>query len=191
MSEILNKRENNISVDLILVNSVPFTEVLVILNKYSHKNILFDSRIREKISNFKRFDTKQSHSIVGGSTDSVISYTLFTSNEKFKLKWIGFKPRDTPHTDILLHINSAAGVSRLHTKKYAMKGFKPLTAAQNLVPQVIKLKDKGYHPSGLFPTTAIKPKFVLPCVFSATGFVQRCATLTEKCSMWDISTTII
>ena len=53
ISEMLNKRENNTSVDLILVNSVPFTEVLGILNKYSHKNILFDSRLRVHLTNRK------------------------------------------------------------------------------------------------------------------------------------------
>ena len=60
ISEMLNKRENDTSVDLILVNSVPFTEVLEILNKYSPKNILFDSRIREK-SAISRDLTQNNH----------------------------------------------------------------------------------------------------------------------------------
>ena len=37
----------------------------------------------------------------------------------------------------------------------------------------------------------IKPKFILPCVFLPTGFVKRSATLTEQCSMWDVSTLFI
>ena len=126
--------------------------------------------------------------MVGRSTGSVCQYTMFSYSDKFKTQWLDFEPKDTPHTDTLLHINSAAGVSFAHTKKYATTGFKTLTPAQNSTPQVIKITEKVYHPSGLFPTQAVKPKFIFPCVFASTGFVKRCATLIEKCSMWDVST---
>ena len=118
-------------------------------------------------------------------------YTLFCTSDEFKVHWLGFQPKVTPHTDTLLHINSAAGVSVLHTKKYATKGFNKLSLEEIRVTQVIKITDKVYHPSGLFPSEEDKPKFVFPCIFAATGFVKRCATLVEKCSMWDVSTTLI
>ena len=48
-----------------------------------------------------------------------------------------------------------------------------------------------FHPSGLYHNSKEKPKFILPCVFSLTGFVKRPATLEEQCSMWDISNRVI
>ena len=94
------------------------------------------------------------------------------------------------HTHTLLHINSGAGVSISHTKKYATESFNTLTLAHNLTPRVVKIKE-DYHPSGLFPTKALKPKFEFPCVFNITGFIKRRATLVEKFSIWYVYKTLI
>ena len=42
---------------------------------------MFDSRIRGKYKSFVRYEVKQSHWLVGGSTDSVFKYTLFCKSD--------------------------------------------------------------------------------------------------------------
>ena len=101
--------------------------------------------------------------------------------------WLSFTPPSKPHTDILLHTNSATPMSRERTRKFACKGYKELTQQEYDTPHVQQITKDVYHSSGLFPHGAEKPKFILPCVFASTGSIKRCLTLTELCSLWDIS----
>ena len=47
-----------------------------------------------------------------------------------------------------------------------------------------------YRPSGLFPHQINKLAFILPCVFSATLYVNQYTPFKEECSIWDIPTTL-
>ena len=92
-----------------------------------------------------------------------------------------------PHTDILLYINSATRMSMARTKMYAFRGFTDLTRQEYDRPEIMLIERGVYHPSGLFPHKTHKLEFILPCVFSSTGYVKKCVTLPELCSIWDIS----
>ena len=186
ISEIEESFHSQTSVDMILVNGCKSHEVSSIENYITSQNVLFDSRIRGKYKSLVRYEGKQSHWLVGGSTDSVFKYTLFYTSDIFKHSWLNFKARQQPHTDVLLHINSATGISKEHTKQFACKGFSQFTTKEYQHPMVVSISKNVYHPSGLYPHLTPKPKFILPCVFSPTGFVKRPPNLLEQCSMWDI-----
>ena len=121
----------------------------------------------------------------------MFQYTLFCYTKDHKQAWANFQGPHQPHTDILLHVNSATGISKIHTIKFSCKGYTPFTMEEYTIPAAKNIAENVYHPSGLYPHKEEKPKFILPCVFSPTGFVKRSTTLAEQCSMWDVSTMLI
>ena len=60
-----------------------------------------------------------------------------------------------------------------------------------MTPQVESITNNVYHPSGLYPHNTVKPKILLPYMFSLTCFVKRSTTLEEQCSMWNVSHRVI
>ena len=188
ISNVKNVFTCQTSVDMILVNGCNSQEVSSLQECITSGVILFDSRIRGKYKTFTRYEGKQSHWLVGGSTDSIFKYTLFCDTDAHKQLWLGFQAPRQPHTDTLLHINSATGINKEHTKRFSCPGFKQFTPEEYKIPQVVPIANNVYHPSGLYPHLENKPRFILPCVFSATGFIKRPPTLIEQCSIWDIST---
>jgi hypothetical protein len=54
------------------------------------------------------------------------------------------------------------------------------------VPRVIQLQPTTYHVSGLFPLGKVNVRFVVPSIFSSTGWVRRKLTGAEMCKVWDL-----
>ena len=145
-----------ITVDLILVNSCGIQEVNEVYGKIQSQFMLFDSRIRGTVKDHTRYDGKVHHWMVGGATNKVFQYTLFSKADKNMKVWLSFTPPSKPHTDILLHTNSATPMSRERTRQFACRGYKELTQQEYDTPHVQQITKDVYHPSGLFPHSAEK-----------------------------------
>ena len=53
-------------------------------------------------------------------------------------------------------------------------------------PQVVQIRPNTYHVGGLYPSSALTPRFVAPCVFSQTGWVRRYLSGREMCEVLDV-----
>ena len=155
----------------------------LIQDKITSKTVLFDSRIRGRLVHYSRYEAKQSHWKVGRATSSLLQYTLFCNTEKYKQAWVDFQVYRQPHTDTLLHVNSVTEMSKAHTSRFSCEGFTAFTPEEYKIPKVQPITEHIYHPSGLYLHEKIKPKFILSCVLSPTGFVKRSTTLVEQCSI--------
>jgi hypothetical protein len=73
-------------------------------------------------------------------------------------------------------------------------GGLPCPAPQRPVwkqPEVMRLRPNTYSVGGLYPTDQISPRFVVPCVFSKTGWVRRRLTDEEMVQVLDIPKHVI
>ena len=104
--------------------------------------------------------------------------------------WRSHKADSTPHMDVLLHKNSASGINKKQTRDYTCKSYKDLSEKIYIISKLHIISQNVYHPSGLFPRQINKSAFILPCVFSATLYVNQYTTFKEKCSIWYIPTTL-
>jgi len=64
-------------------------------------------------------------------------------------------------------------------------------AAPEGKPQVVRIRPNTFHVGGLYPSGEMAPRFVVPCVFSKTGWVRRQLTVRERCWVYDIGAEMI
>ena len=95
-----------------------------------------------------------------GATTSMFQYTLFCYTKDHKQVWANFQGPHQPHTDILLHVNSATGINKTHTIKFSCRGYTPFTTEEYTIPAAKNIAANVYHPSGLYPHKEEKPKFI-------------------------------
>jgi hypothetical protein len=60
-------------------------------------------------------------------------------------------------------------------------------AAPSGRPSVLEIRPNTYHTGVLYPTSALAPRFVVPSVFSKTGWVRRQLTGKEMLGALDVS----
>ncbi len=53
-------------------------------------------------------------------------------------------------------------------------------------PKVTPIRPNTFHGGGLYPSSAVAPRFVVPSVFSKTGWIQRQLAGAEMCGIYDI-----
>ena len=146
---------------------------------HSH-SILFESIIRGTLKDHTRYEGKKSHWMVGGEESyRMYKYTLF--GKKRNKRKVGHLL--SLFQGITLHMNSATWMSMARTKTFSCKSFNDLTQEEYDTPKAMMIDKDVYHPSGLFPHAANKPIFIFLCVFASTGYVRRCVTLPEVCSI--------
>ena len=154
--------------DLILVNSVTSPELLILHRTIISQAIVCYSRVRRNWLEYIKIESKFPHWKVGGATDITLWYTLFCSTTQQKTAWLSHTIVSKPHTDVLLHTNSASGINKNQISNFTCKIYKGLSEKEYVNPKLHIVSQKVYHPSGLFPHQINKPVFVLPCIFSAT-----------------------
>ena len=104
----------------------------------------------------------------------------------FKEAWVESAPDIQHPSNVLLYVNSATDVDMNLTRK----GMPPPLIKRMVVagPVVTPLacNKELYDPMGLYPCAIIRPRFLLPCVFSPTKFVHRHLSIPEKCALFDV-----